>query len=602
MHPLFSCSIPFLCILTVAFMSPIQTPASPRAQSPHPVIEPARGLDSRVDYPSLIRFGPWDDRNYSLTAEDLTLLSPDEHTLTEPIPAFFRIELRQQLDLPRRGSWQYPFNAPELFLMRHGGFEVDGVMHQRLRRVEGRPRVLLDPPPRTFKKRASKRNARALDGDVRVSEPGSAAESAVAVHPTDPSRVITAYMSIEAFDPLTVEQLVGSSTDGGKTWQLTSLPGDANGDPTVAWSANGEKAYVAALGGCLETGGCDLFFYRSADGGLTWNDLETQTPGDPQREFGQPADKGFMHVDIHPDSPYKDRLYLIWWAFSGLRVAHSADLGNTWTTITIPGATGVGADLASDADGNLYAVWPDPIEQKIFFARSTDGGMSFGPPSQLATTFGALRFPLPSQAIRGVPIIVSADIDTSQGPNRGSLYVTWADALAPPTGNPDTNHARVVVAFSRDSGQSWQEVTPHATDDSQTVDRWQPWIAVDPQGHIHIAFFDTRNAMDRAGVDLYQASSTDGGLTWTEPKQLSSATSTRIESTFEFGDYNNLAVTLGSAVATFTDNRDEEGTTIDSEDIYAAGFNPPTAVLFADGFESGDTSRWSGGFRCTHRP
>ncbi|MEM8931662.1 MAG: hypothetical protein AAGE94_10820, partial [Acidobacteriota bacterium] len=41
-----------------------------------PQIQQARGVDATLDYASLYRFGPWDDRNYQLTAEDLELLAP----------------------------------------------------------------------------------------------------------------------------------------------------------------------------------------------------------------------------------------------------------------------------------------------------------------------------------------------------------------------------------------------------------------------------------------------------------------------------------------------------------------------------------------------
>ena len=37
-------------------------------------IDPKRGTDPKVDYASLTKIGPWDDRNYSLTRADLDLL------------------------------------------------------------------------------------------------------------------------------------------------------------------------------------------------------------------------------------------------------------------------------------------------------------------------------------------------------------------------------------------------------------------------------------------------------------------------------------------------------------------------------------------------
>jgi hypothetical protein len=90
------------------------------------VIDQSRGVDQRVDYRSLTKFGPWDDRNYALTAEDLEFLSPDEADLHDPIPAFFRVELRKEMpNLRRSGPAQYPRSAVPLFQLRYGGLKRD---------------------------------------------------------------------------------------------------------------------------------------------------------------------------------------------------------------------------------------------------------------------------------------------------------------------------------------------------------------------------------------------------------------------------------------------------------------------------------------------
>lgn len=86
----------------------------------------SRGVDQRVDYASLTNLGPWDDRNYALTAEDLEYLAPDEDKLHVPIPAFFRVELRKEMPhLRRSGPAQYPRSALQLFELRYGGLMRD---------------------------------------------------------------------------------------------------------------------------------------------------------------------------------------------------------------------------------------------------------------------------------------------------------------------------------------------------------------------------------------------------------------------------------------------------------------------------------------------
>jgi len=50
-------------------------------------ISQARGADQRVNYASLTKYGPWDDRNYNLSKADLAVLAPNESELHPQIPA-----------------------------------------------------------------------------------------------------------------------------------------------------------------------------------------------------------------------------------------------------------------------------------------------------------------------------------------------------------------------------------------------------------------------------------------------------------------------------------------------------------------------------------
>ena len=135
---------------------------------------------------------------------------------------------------------------------------------------------------------------------------------------------------------------------------------------------------------------------------------------------------------------------------------------------------------------------------------------------------------------------------------------------------PANNHARIQVAYS-DDGAAWTVVTPHETDDLETVDRWHPWIAVGSDGVVHLSFYDTRRDPTRASVDLFYTRSLDRGASWLPPRRLTSVQSPNLSDAFEFGDYNGLDVFMGDMVAVFTDNRNETGGGGDSEDVYAAG-------------------------------
>ena len=90
------------------------------------VISQARGVDQRVDYQSLTKYGPWDDRNYNVTLEDLSLI-PEKDQYLPNIPVFFKIFLRKEQ--PDLGEF-YPRSALQYFQILHGGLLVNGVLYK----------------------------------------------------------------------------------------------------------------------------------------------------------------------------------------------------------------------------------------------------------------------------------------------------------------------------------------------------------------------------------------------------------------------------------------------------------------------------------------
>ena len=252
---------------------------------------------------------------------------------------------------------------------------------------------------------------------------------------------------------------------------------------------------------------------------------------------------------------------------------------------------GIGSDITTDSAGNIYYFYPAFNSQTIRLKKSTDGGLSFAPQSLVANTEGSFDFPIPSMEARRVFIYVSTDIDRSSGPFADSIYAAWTDSTAATTGNPNDNHARIQVAYSRNGGSSWTITTPHETADANTVDRWHQWLSVAPDGRVHVIFYDTRRDLpDRNQVDIFYSVSSDGAQTWSPPTRLTAEQSPNISGGFEFGDYNGLDAVLNDLIAVYTDNRIEiPPLGGDSVDVYAAGVILDTSFIFADGFESGTT-------------
>ncbi len=536
----------------------------------HVTIDVSRGADRRVDYAALVHYGPWDDRNYRLTAEDIALLAPNEAELRAPIPAFFRVALRRaNPELRRNPDVRYPLSAYNAFRQNFGGYLVDGTYYRRAYRRGDRYFIdLQTPAPEPAA--PSGPTTDALSGETRVTNPNGAAESAIAISPVDTNLVIAGSNGPNC------GQKMHWSTDGGATWNQVTLPlgGDCC-DPTVEWSSDGQFAYTATLGQCFFF--CQLWFYRSDDGGRTWTSLETVTPGDPRREISTNADREFMHVDQSPDSPYKDRIYITYHENNVMQLARSSDFGNTWTVVPFSGSSenrGIAGDIATDRLGKLYYIWPSFNSNTIRLQVSTNGGASFGPVSVIASTNASFSFPIPAMNAREVSVYVAADADLTTGPWGGSIYAAWTDSTAPTVGDPSANHARIQVAYTRDGGSTWQITTPHETADVLTVDRFQPFLAVGSDGTVHVIFHDTRRSADRSASDLYYSFSTDGAQTWSAPRRITAEISPDILDGFEYGDYNGLDIVMSNLMAIYTDNRSEDGTPGDSVDVYAAGIEP----------------------------
>jgi len=534
-------------------------------------IQQQRGADQQVRYQDLTRFGPWDDRNYQLTRADLALLAPNEEELSGPLPVFFRVLLRRNYpNLPTTGNAQYPRSALQIFQQQYGGYIVNDRLYRGVQLENGQYRYIAEDQGAGGAVRAQG-PSRFLSGETRVTMPAGAAESAIKVSPADADVVIAG-----SNGPGGILQRMHYSADGGETWTMVDLPlGGTCCDPTVDWSADGSLGYAATLGNC-SVSGCGIWFYRSGDNGQTWTDLQDDTPGDPRRELtNSGSDKEYLHVDKHGPSPCTDNVYLTWHNSNVMQFARSTNSGNTWTTTSFSSdPVGIGSDIVSDKNGTVYYFWPGTNSRQILLKRSTDCGASFpSGTTVVSTTNGDFDFPIPSTETRRAWIYVAADADLSDGPFGGSVYVAWTDTdAADNETNAAANHTRIQVAFSRDAGATWTVVTPHETADVATVDRWNHWMAVGPDGRVHVIFYDTRNSTGRSGVDLYYAVSADGAQTFSAPVRLTGETSPNLGDPFEFGDYNGMDyATAERLLAVFTDNRQEGIGAGDSQDIYAVG-------------------------------
>ncbi len=406
---------------------------------------------------------------------------------------------------------------------------------------------------------------------VRVDVGGGSADgSETTIAAADPAanEVVAAWNDWR--DASQVRVGVAVSLDGGSTWSdflLRPPPGsqcNMEGDPMTAYDHRtgnlwaGGVAYTATPGG--------IWVARKQAGSTSF---DTSVMTYPTTEF---VDKPWLGTGPRPGTPESTRLYVAY----HLALQSSDDLGATWSAPSVLDY-GFGHLPRVGPAGELYIGYWD-LEEGVNIQRSFDGGSTVSPPIQIAT-----RIDMDTEGgnypgtFRVWPFTYIA-VDRASG----VLYAVWHDVTAS-TGS-DVN---IGLLFSRstDYGDSW--TSPRAV--SGEGDQFYPWLEVDRWGRLHMVFLDTRNVAQHdsdstAWIDAYYSTSEDGGDSWTEYR----LTPTSLQCGHYFiGDYCGLTVAGDRVYATYPSA--EGGDT----DVYVQSIVIPLPVLFADGFESGDTSMWS---------
>lgn len=148
----------------------------------------------------------------------------------------------------------------------------------------------------------------------------------------------------------------------------------------------------------------------------------------------------------------------------------------------------------------------------VYVVKSTDGGLTFGPPSEVTTP------------VVGVQPGDEGNIVVDQ--NNGNVYLVFIGS--------QTN--QVYMAKSSDGGQTWMLKLVYQAPGTTNLQHVFPAIAVDRGSGLHVVFND--------GVNSYLTSSGDGGATWTTPKRLNNSWNSKVslEPWVVAGDYGKVNV------------------------------------------------------------
>jgi hypothetical protein len=399
--------------------------------------------------------------------------------------------------------------------------------------------------------------------NVRLSgsQTSARSESDVRYNPQNVLQLIAASNNL-SFNP----QAQFYSNDGGATWSQTNLPsvtGDSNqSDPCVDWTGDG-NAWALTVGvGSSNIVRC----FKSTDAGATWTH-DSDVSGTQNN-----VDKPNLWVDHSPTSPHTDNMYALWWNNGPTYVARRAGTSGSWQTpVQVSGSETTGGsdggDIKTNSFGDVFAFWPSESDLKLFVAKSTDGGATFGTPVKIADTFSDFLFHVPSdEPSRGTLLYITAGAYRTATVDM--VYAVWMDlaggsgcnATSNMPGTDVTSKCKTRIWFSRstDGGATWS--SPIKINDQDSLnDQFFPRLAVDPgTGAMMVVYYDTINDSARLKTDLWMQTSLDNGATWSGASQVTTAATDETASgynTYQYGDYIGLTCQDGNFFASWTDRR-----------------------------------------------
>jgi hypothetical protein len=247
---------------------------------------------------------------------------------------------------------------------------------------------------------------------------------------------------------------------------------------------------------------------QSSDGGQTFTPRKTVSTG--------PGASVRPRLAVHAST-----VHLVWTQdfSSGKEVvyARSLDGGATFgAPVNLSNSAGQSqeARVAVNAAGTVFVVWDEAAPTRhVALARSTDGGASFEAPRAV---FGAAMGPCPAGSPPAAcTVYPGVAIDRTSG----TVHLVWHDLVG--------GDLQVLVSRSVDGGQTFAAARNLS---NASVHAHCAGITVGPSGRVLIAWEDRKDPVEHRH-DAVFSQSTDGGQTYSAPVNLSNGPS------WAFSDY-----------------------------------------------------------------
>src|SRR5436309_13058627 len=312
-----------------------------------------------------------------------------------------------------------------------------------------------------------------------------------------PIGIVTALLAVSLFAFLTPPAAAAPPAPyWGPSVQIDvppAYPASFAAPPSSRAGGTDGVAYLAFAGWSCNTAGDDIYFTKSSDGGRTWS-----TPLRVNDDIGNVA-QAQPRLALDP----ANNIYIAWTDTRG-------GTNDIYFSKSINGGSSFSANVrVNDVTTNsqsepslavdpvnphlVHVVWTDTrtpiLGPDIFYANSTNGGLSFNPSVRVNDDVTSTE--------QGQPAIAVA-------PNR-DVDVVWRDPRSAAKG-PD-----IYFSKSSDLGATWSP-NIYVNSDVGSAAQQDPTIAVDLAGTIYVAWTDGRNA--NTAPDIYEAWSANAGASF----------------------------------------------------------------------------------------
>ena len=350
------------------------------------------------------------------------------------------------------------------------------------------------------------------NGDNILGDAGN--EPSIAVDPANPENIVIGWRQFDHVSSNFRQAGYSYSTDGGLSWTFPEPieAGIFRSDPVLDFDNEGNFYYNSLTKDASSNYWCDVF--KSENGGAEWDE--------GTYAFG--GDKQWMKID-KTNGIGDGNIYEFW------NSSYSSCFPGSYTRSTNGGddyddCDGIPGDpywgtIAVGPDGEMYLVGapggPGLVVAKSITAQDPGSQTTWETPSYVDMDGNLSGWrPVNPAGLLGQSYI---DVDVSDGPGRGNVYVLAAVM------RDNDDPGDIMFARSTDGGVTWDDAVQVNDDFSPSVCQWFGTMSVAPNGRIDAVWLDTRNApgVNEFMSELYYSYSIDQGVTWSQNEKLSDA-------------------------------------------------------------------------------